>query len=206
MDVARPYTAITSSLDADVLSLLAGRTSGVTGRETANQIGRSHRGVQLVLNRLVDQGLVHRQQAGRAALYTLNREHLAFPAVEIMAGMRTELLGRIRRSIAAWEVVPVHASLFGSAARRDGDTESDIDLLVIRPSKVDAEDPTWRSQLEQLSEDVLAWTGNHSGIAEVPANELDRLSKQQPPVVEDLLDHGVTLFGDEPASVLAGAT
>jgi predicted nucleotidyltransferase len=36
----------------------------------------------------------------------------------------------------------MHASLFGSAARGDGVPESDIDLLIIRPERVDAEDAT----------------------------------------------------------------
>ena len=43
----------------------------------------------------------------------------------------TALLDGLRDRIAAWPIAPVHASLFGSAARRDGDERSDIDVLVV---------------------------------------------------------------------------
>jgi hypothetical protein len=56
---------------------------------------------------------------GRALLFTLNRQHLAAPAVEILAGMRAELLRRIRASVGALEIEAAHVSLFG---RRYSDT------------------------------------------------------------------------------------
>jgi len=73
-----------------------------------------------VLNRLADQGLVLQQEAGKAVLYTLNRDHLAAPAVSILADIRSELVRRLRATLADWTIQPVHASLFGWAARGDG--------------------------------------------------------------------------------------
>lgn len=71
----------------------------MTGREVARLVGRnSHSGVLDVLNRLAEHGLVERQEAGRAFLYKLNRDHLAAPAVEVLANMRSELLSRLRRA------------------------------------------------------------------------------------------------------------
>jgi len=76
MDVAHPYTAVCPTLDSDVLSVLAGTTRPLTGREVARMLSRaSHSGVLNVLNRLAEHGLVDRQEAGRAFLFTLNREH-----------------------------------------------------------------------------------------------------------------------------------
>src|ERR1700689_3504474 len=118
MDVSKPHTAICPTLDSDVLAVLAGTTRPLTGREIARLTGRtSHRGVLEVLHRLVEHGLVERQEAGRALLFTLNREHLAAPAVEVIAGMRAELLRRIRNTVSAWKVEAIHVSIFGSTAR-----------------------------------------------------------------------------------------
>lgn len=196
MDVTRPYTAICPTLDSDVLSVLAGTSRPLTGREVSRLVGRkSHTGVRAVLNRLSEHGLVDRQEAGRALLFTLNREHLAAPAVTLLAGMRAELVQRLRRSIESWSVVPIHASVFGSAARGDGDTKSDIDLFIVRPKDIDDDDPVWRQQLDRLATSVHRWTGNHAGITEVAEIEIPRLREKAPPTVAELKRDAVLLFG-----------
>jgi predicted transcriptional regulator len=195
MDVSKPYSAMSSTVDADVLVVLAGSTGPRSGRELARRSGRSNTGVQHVLDRLVEHGLVNRGEAGRTFLYELNRDHLLAPAVEQMAAAQTELIRRLRDAIDAWEVPPVHASLFGSAARADGDTRSDIDLLIVRPADVDPDDSGWRDQLDALSNQVRRWTGNNAGIAEVSEDELPRLRKDRPPVVEEVSEDAVDLAG-----------
>jgi len=195
MDVARPYSAVVPSVDGDALTVLAGTTQPLTGREVAKLAHRSQRGVNEALGRLVDQGVVLRQEAGASYLHELNRRHVAAPAVEILAGLRGELLRRLRETIGAWQVTAVHASLFGSAARGDGDTHSDIDLLVVRPGAVDEEGAVWRSQIEELTQAVFSWTGNHAGIAELSEAEFNRLAVKRPPILEELRDDGIDLLG-----------
>ncbi len=202
MDVSKPFTAISSSVDADVLVVLAGSTKPRSGRELARRAGRSNTGVQHVLDRLVEHGLVNREEVGRTFLYELNRDHLLAPTVEQMAGARAELIRRLRKVIGVWEPPPVHASLFGSAARGDGDTSSDIDLLIVRPADLDPEDATWRDQLDELADSVRRWTGNNAGIAEVSEGELPRLRKDRPPVVEEVSEDAVDLAGEDTRQLL----
>lgn len=203
MDVAHPYMAICPALDSEVLNVLAGTSRPITGREVARLMGRSsHSGVLVVLNRLAEHGLVDRQEAGRAFLFTLNREHLAAPAVVVLAGMRTELLDRLRQAIAAWEVTPVHASLFGSMARGEGDAQSDIDLFIVRPYDVAEEDTRWRGQIDILARQVQRWTGNHAGIAELAEAEIKRLRKSEPPIVDELRSNAIALSGPEVTALL----
>ena len=204
MDVARPYTVICPTLDSGVLTVLAGTTRPLTGREIARLLGRpSHSGVLDTLNRLVEQGLVDREEAGRAFLFTLNREHLAAPAVEVLAHLRGELLKRLRATIDSWDIAAVHVSLFGSAARGEGDTSSDIDLFIVRPEKVDSEDPRWREQLDLLARQVQRWTGNRAGIAEVSKAALDRIRKEKPPIVDELRADAITITGTEASTLLS---
>jgi hypothetical protein len=147
-----PHTAICPTLDTEVLTVLAGTTRPLTGREVARLTGRtSHGGVLDVLNRLTEHGLVDRQEAGRALLFTLNHEHLAAPAVDVLARMRTEFFERMRRAVAAWEIAPIHVSVFGSTARGDGNTESDIDLFIVRPGAIEQDDTGWRAQVDELA-------------------------------------------------------
>jgi predicted nucleotidyltransferase len=196
MNVSSPHAAICPTLDTEVLAVLAGTTMPLTGREVMRLTGRaSHGGVLAVLNRLAEHGLVDRQEAGRALLFTLNREHLAAPAVDVLAGMRTELFNRICGAVAAWEIAPVHVSIFGSTARGDGNTESDIDLFIVRPGSVEEEDARWRAQLEEIARRIRRWTGNHAGIAEVSEDELTRLGAEEPPIVNELRSDAIVLSG-----------
>lgn len=202
MDVSKPFRAISSGVDADVLVVLAGSTKPRSGRELARRAGRSNTGVQHVLDRLVAHGLVNREEVGRTFLYELNRDHLLAPTVEQMAGARAELVRRLRDAIDDWEIPPVHASLFGSAARGDGDASSDIDLLVVRPADVDPDDSDWRGQLDGLADQVRRWTGNNAGIAEVSEGELPRLRKDRPPVMEEVSEDAVDLAGEATRKLL----
>lgn len=198
MDVSRPFSALSPSVDLDVLAVLSGSSVPRSGREIARRSGRSKTGVQHVLDRLVRHGLVDRLQTGNASLYSLNREHLLAPAVDQMTGARVELIRRLREQIGGWDIAPSHASLFGSTARGDGGPDSDIDLLIVRPETVDADDAVWRPQLDELADLILRWSGNHAGVVEVPEQDLQRLREQRPAVVAQVQEDAVDLIG-EPA-------
>ncbi len=205
MDLSRPYTALCPALGGDVLAALAGTRRPLTGREVARLAGRrSHVGVRDVLARLVEQGLVDRQEAGPALLYTLNRDHLAAPAVAVLAGMRSDLVRRLRTAIETWDIPPVHASMFGSAARGDGDSQSDVDIFIIRSTHVDDDDDAWRMQLDTLAARVLRWTGNDARIAEVGEAEIPRLREAELPIVQNLRHDAIRLYGGEATDVLGG--
>ena len=161
----------------------------------ARLLGRSQAGVSRVLKRLVEQGVVDVQEARPALLFNLNRDHLFAPAILLIANARGELLKRLSESIQAWSVEPVHASVFGSAARGDGGTESDIDLFVVRPNHIDEDDTVWRSQIESLAENVYRWSGNRAGISEISQRELARLRREEPPIVDELRSDAIALAG-----------
>jgi predicted nucleotidyltransferase len=205
MDLSRPWAPIRSPIDMEVLRVLRATTRPLTGREVARLVrAGSQPAVNASLRRLSEEGLVHAEEAGSAYLYTLNWEHLAAPAVELLADVRSEFERRLRDEIAGWEIAPVHVSMFGSAARGDGDTASDIDLFVVRPREVPEDDARWRGQLERLPERVLAWTGNHAGLSEVSEPDVRRLRSDRPPVVDELLRDAITIAGPEPSTLFGG--
>jgi predicted nucleotidyltransferase len=193
MDVAAPYRALANSLDVAILVELTRVAAPVTVPELQRRLsGGSDRGLRLALARRVEHGIVRETHVGRTTVYALNDEHLAAPAVVALAEMRKLLLSRIRELVASWAVRPLHASLFGSAARRDGDVGSDIDLLVIRPASVPEAHHEWRQQLESLEDRVRAWTGNPVQISELSEGQLDEM---RPAVARELTADAVTLAG-----------
>lgn len=193
MDVARPYAAVIPTLDGPVLEVLARTSHPLTGREVHRLAGAgSESGVRLVLARLVEHGLVSSQQAGQATLYVGNRDHLAWLAVDILTTMRQELATRVTSLVDTWDVPPLTIAMFGSAARRDGHTSSDIDLLVVR-----SESPGWETQLDQLRERVEAWTGNPCQIYDLTAAEYREHVRAGEPIVEEWRQDAVVLFSTQ---------
>jgi len=204
MNVSKPFTALSPSVDLDVLAVLAGSSTPRSGREIARRAGRSKTGVQHVLDRLVDHGLVDCLHSGRAQLYSLNRDHLLAGTVEQMAGARMELIYRLRDQIGSWELPAAHASLFGSTARGDGDVHSDIDILIVRPMDISTDDETWRKQIDDLADSVRQWTGNHAGIAEVSAADMRNQYSKRPPVLEQVRRDAIDLAGEPAKTLLQG--
>jgi DNA-binding transcriptional ArsR family regulator len=190
----------------EVVLVLRGTTRPLTGREVARLVrAGSQPAVNAALRRLAEEGVVRAEEAGNAYLYTLNREHVAVPALELLADVRAELERRLRAEIDEWEIAPEHVSVFGSAARSDGDTRSDIDIFVVRPAEVSEEDPGWREQVGRLSDHVHAWTGNHAAISEISASDVRRLRRERPPVLEELRRDAITLAGPTPGELLGAA-
>lgn len=198
MDLSEPYTTVCPSLEGPVLEVLAQTTRPLTGREIARLAKRgSERGVRLVLNRMAEAGLVDRRTAGSASLYVLNREHVAAPLVLELVRLRQECFDRIRQAIGGWELQPVHASIFGSAARGDGDAHSDVDLLVVRRDEIEAESDEWVAQLDLLARRVRRWSGNDPAIAELSMNQLHAAVRRQEPIISDLREASITVAGTD---------
>lgn len=177
----------------------------MTGRDVARLVRRgSQPAVAEALDRLTTQGLVHRDQVGRAFLHSLNRRHLAAGAVEILAGMRTELFARLERTLSAWRKPVAHASVFGSVARGDGGPESDVDLFLVRPAKVSEDDDEWRDQVSDLTYNVLGWTGNEASVVEIGRRQLPTLLSSVD-LAAELRADAITLSGTPIKKLLATA-
>lgn len=162
-----------NDLDAEVLRVLATASGPMNARQIWRIAGRgSEKGIRTAAQRLDRLGVITASRVGASDVYVLNDEHLAATAIRALAGIRAALIDRIRRAVGDWKRAPVHVSLFGSAARGDGDARSDIDLLVVRPDAVGPDDETWRRQIDDLSSQILRWTGNHAGVLELSEREV----------------------------------
>jgi hypothetical protein len=191
MNFQRPLAVVSPTLDGDVLAALAHADRALTGRAIERETGASHGGVARALDYLVGEGVVLREPAGRAYLYRLNRDHLASPWIEGLAGLRQQLTERLRTSLATWTIQPAASVLFGSAARGNAGRGSDIDLLIVRPAETDADDASWREQIIALQAAATRWTGNDARVLEYGENELIHGE----PVVESAASAGVELQG-----------
>jgi hypothetical protein len=143
----------------------------------------------------VDQGIVLVEQVGPSYRYWLNRDHLAAPHIIALAGLRAEFLSRLRARLAQWERPAVYAALFGSAARGDMRTGSDIDLLIVRPDDIDPDDDRWVEQVTGLTSDVTSWTGNDARPLEYGDSETRRALRRGERVLKAVTTEGIHLHG-----------
>jgi hypothetical protein len=166
VDLSDPTAAFGPSRDRAVLRALAVDLQPRSGRRLAADAGIAHSTALRVLDRLVREGVAIELDAGRARLFRLNPDHVLAPCVIALATARDLLIERLRAEIATWSLPPAAALMFGSAARGDGDAESDVDVLLLRPRAI-ADRDEWGRQVDGLAERVRAWSGNHLGVVEL---------------------------------------
>lgn len=194
MDLSHELRSVIPTVDADVLQVLAGGDVSLTGREVHRLVGtRAYESVRRTLDRLVREGIVERRHAGRSHLFSLNHDHLAANAIKQLAHLRYELFDRIRLMVDAWSIHPTTVALFGSTARADSGSLSDLDVFVLRPFALDPDDTTWTTQLMDLEQAAHRWTGNDVRILEFSEAEIDELLHER--VLHDIARDGIELFG-----------
>lgn len=204
MNLSHSFSTVCPGARGGVLVVLAHTEKPLTGRTVAalTQPHASLRTVQVTLDDLVLHGVVLREHVGRAHLYTLNRNHLAAPAVLALANLRHELLARMQTEVSTWVVAPDATWLFGSAARSDAEVDSDIDLLIVRPDRVEDGDQYWLQQVATMSEHVHEWTGNSCEVLELSAWELSAAIDRGDRLIADLRRDAVHVTGRTPRETL----
>jgi len=204
MDVAHPIRSVVPSLDGPVLQVLAGTSRSLSTLEIHRLAGvGSSTGVRRVLVRLAEQGVAIADHRGNAIYYVANRDHLAWPGVEILAGMLRTFRERLVGQIDGWSIPPIHVSMFGSAARADGDAASDIDVLIVKPDLAPPDDEPWEGQLRDLRSLVVRLTGNRCQTFDVTAARLAEHLAAADPLVDAWLRDGLHLAGDTLLDVIA---
>jgi hypothetical protein len=198
VDLSNPLRAIGPGVEGDVLPVLLRTHAPLTGARVAALAERSETQVREVLRRLEQHGLVEVERHGQSYSYLLNREHVLVPGLELLHSAMPTVEGDVRQLVAGWAVAPAGLLMFGSAARRDGDADSDIDLLLIRPDDRDADDDAWATQRQELARRVERSTGNAAQILELSTAELAKAVRRGEPLIVQLRADGILLAGHAP--------
>ncbi len=179
MELSRPLSTVTPTLDGDVLTVLARHDVTFTTGQLHRVLTRhSEEGIRKVLQRLAKQGVVQSDRVGNAFSYRLNRDHLAAEHIIGLAGLQETLLNRLQVRLASWNVPPVYAAVFGSAVHGSMTVDSDLDLLLVRPD--DTPDALWDTQVDDLMSNVTRWIGNDARSLQFTATELATHADEEP--------------------------
>jgi predicted nucleotidyltransferase len=183
-----------------VLATLAQLAVPVSVRALAGHAGVSPQGALQVVNELAAAGIVIVTPAGRALMVSLNREHLAVEPILRLVGLRARLVERLTDELAGWSNL-AGGWLFGSAARGDGDVNSDIDLLLVADYDLDE---NWESAAADLATQVQAWTGNPTQLVEHTRRSFTALVRRRNPLIAAVRAEGIPLTPTSP-ELLRGA-
>lgn len=195
MNLGAPVLDVAPAVRGALLQVLARLEQPVTRRQLAAAAGVAPGNASAVVEDLIRAGLVNELVAGRSSMVALNRNHLAAGPLVALAGLRGELIRRLRERLAVWPNLE-GAWLFGSTARGDADGKSDIDLLIVAN---DLQAPDLHALMAQLQADVRSWTGNDLQLVEHTPESWRKLVRARNPLVEQMRSDGVSLTGDTAA-------
>lgn len=204
MNVNEPSDLVMARTSAAVLRVLAGADAAFSVRQAARLAGVSPPRALEIVNHAAVRGLVLIEQAGRSRMCRMNRDHLAADAIISLVTLRQRMLQVLTEEIAGWEIAPLHASLFGSAARGDGGIESDLDVLVIRLDSTLGD--AWQAQMFTSGQRLERRIGNPVSWFDISWSELQQSVDRQEPVIADWLSDGVQLAGRQLRALLRRRT
>ena len=195
MDFTRPIEAVIPDAQGRILAVLAGTTGELNLRTLAELSGVSLAHVARVVPRLVELGMVDRREVPPSVLVRIVPVHLAVRPLLALAALRDALIEELRRSAKRIRPAPANITLFGSAARGDGDAASDIDLVIVRAANVMEDDPSWDRAVSAWVARIGRATGNPVNRIEVGIDEAPRLSRSRSALWRAVCREGIVILG-----------
>jgi predicted nucleotidyltransferase len=193
MDFVHPVQAVIPGTQGRVLAVLAETTAELNLRTAARLARVSPSQASRVLPGLVELGLVERREVPPSSLFRLNHENVAAQLVIGLARARGTALERMGAALKGLPIRPVSVIVFGSFARREADSQSDIDALVVRPDEV--ADDMWAAGVEQWRTSVRALTGNPVEVIEIGKSEAGEKLSSNGQLWRDIVRDGVVVHG-----------
>ena len=167
MDFVEPVQAVIPGAQGRILGVLVETAAELNVRTIARLSGVSLAQASRVLPKLVELGLVERREAPPSALFRLVAENIAARFVRGLAGARQAVLEELGQMAQELSPTPVSVIVFGSFARGEADSQSDLDVVVVRPVDVDQDDEPWTTAVERWRLGARRLTGNAVEVIEV---------------------------------------
>lgn len=203
MDWSTPTEALIPGLEGVALRQLY----LVDGPQTAGDVHEragtgSRNGLRYALDRLADQGIVLRTTVGNTAIYELNHDHLAYPALDAALGTfrpYADLRDRLRDLArdCSWSGPLFSLAVYGSVARGQAGPDSDVDLLLVLPDGRDPDDPQVDDLSEALHVHVKLWTGNRAHLDIRTERQIHVAAATHDPVFASWVRDADFVFGDD---------
>jgi predicted nucleotidyltransferase len=198
MDFSRPITSVIPGVQGKLLDAIACLGRSVTSGQAASIAKVSENQASKILRELATLGILDRTDAGNAALYQLSPTNVAASVVRDLCELRYRLFEKIRELSAPMvhEEPNIWIAVFGSTARGDSTSASDIDLMVVRPDLINSPDrrEVWDRLVFEFSQSIASFAGNPVNPVEYWRSEVD----PSRPFWKEVLRDSFTITGTAP--------
>jgi predicted nucleotidyltransferase len=196
MNLSSPIESLIPGLRGRVLTVLVRSPLPVGLRELSRRARTtSHSSVKRVLTELLDEGLVEYALVSRGGQYIqLNRSHILAEHLVAIDRANDDVLATIRTTAATWPRQPRAIVLFGSVARGDDTSNSDVDILMVWKDEVPPTDQ-WENERRHLTDIVYAMTGNTVNVTEFTRTQWEAAVARRDPFVASVEHDGALIVG-----------
>jgi predicted nucleotidyltransferase len=139
--------------------------------------------------------MIERREVPPSSLFRLVPEHVATRALLELADSRGVVMTEMGRAASKIRPAPVSMIAFGSFARGDGDVDSDIDVMIVRPTGIDADDDRWTQTIERWRTIVSRIAGNTVEILDLEADAVAAKLSGGTRLWRDIHRDGQVVFG-----------
>lgn len=196
VDFEHPVQAVIPGAPGRILAVLAETTAELNLRTIARLASVSNAQASRVLPKLVDLGIVDRREAPPSALFSYVEENVAARAITALSSVRRTVLNDLSRTARELKPKPVSIVVFGSFARGDADSASDLDLLLVRHSQIPEDDEAWRATTEQFREFADRLTGNRVEMVETDTVLVRSSLQSRKAFWRNIRRDGIVVFGE----------
>jgi predicted nucleotidyltransferase len=178
VDLRDPIGALIPGVRGKLLTALICAGRELSTSDAARVADVSNPQASRVLAQLVEMGIVERRDVPPAVLYRPVLGNFVVELLVRLCDIRGAVLDEATRSAAHIVPRPLKLAIFGSVARGTSDEQSDIDVLVIRPTNADHDDG-WTESLWAWSSALEAFSGSEVNVVEI--SEVESLERDQLP-------------------------
>ena len=173
-----------------------------TGREVARKLGLSASNVATALRSLQRLGIVRSMVKGKAILYQANRQHILMPSLWALFEFENDLLRSALRELPVeWEAYARSVILYGSVARGEESSDSDVDLCVVTRSS--GARRRIERKLEGSHADFYLRTGNRLAPLVLSAPTFCARYRRRDPLILQIAREGRVVFGETLGELLS---
>lgn len=191
MDYRDPLRALFPGVQGAVLSTLAATTRPLTLRQLADLADSNPSQVSKHVDRLTRLGVVCRERIGPADQISLCNSAAA-DLFRAIAHLHSATLIQMRELAAQMDPTPLNVTVFGSFARADARPDSDIDIVLVRPTAV-TDDDAWIEAVGAFTDAV--WETTRHPVADIHLDEAELTEALDRPLWKEVLLDGITLAG-----------
>ncbi len=196
MDFRHPIEAAIPGAQGRVIAALLGTSGELNLRTIARVAGVSIAQASRVLPGLVELGMIERREVPPSSLFRLVPEHVASRALLELADSHDVVMVEMGRAASKIRPAPVSVITFGSFARGDSDVDSDIDVIIVRPTAIDADNDRWTQMIERWRTIVSRVAGNTVEILDVDVDAVAAKLSGGTQLWRDIRRDGQVVFGE----------